>query len=61
LSRSLSTALFGVVAPIRFAHMLLVVTFALGAGGRVVVAADLVNKAAGGGAAASSVFTPWVR
>jgi hypothetical protein len=50
-----------VVALTRFAHMLPVATFALGAGGRVVVAADLVNRAVGEGAAASSAFTPWVR
>jgi hypothetical protein len=38
--------------------MLLITTFALGTGNRVVVAADLVNKAAEGGAAASFAFTP---
>jgi hypothetical protein len=58
LSRSLSTALFSVVALTRFAHMLPVATFALGVGGRVVVTADLVDKAAEEGAAASSAFTP---
>jgi hypothetical protein len=58
LSRSLSTALFGVVALTRFAHMLPVATFVLGADDRVVITADLVNKAAGGGGAASSAFTP---
>jgi hypothetical protein len=61
LSRSLGTALFGVIALARFAHMLPVAAFALGTGGRVVVTADLVGKAAGWGAAAPSAFTPWVR
>jgi hypothetical protein len=38
--------------------MLLIATFALGADNRVVVMADLIDRAAGGGAAKSSVFTP---
>jgi uncharacterized membrane protein YoaK (UPF0700 family) len=57
LSRSLGTALFGVIALTRFAHMLPVAAFALGTSGRVVVAADLVSRAARWGAAAPSAFT----
>jgi hypothetical protein len=57
LSCSLSIALFGVIAFIRFAHMLLIATFALGTGDRVIVVADLVNKAVRGGTTAPSVFT----
>jgi hypothetical protein len=61
LSHSLNIALFGVIALIRFAHMFLVTTFALGANNRVIIIADLVNKAVREGTTAPSVFTLRVR
>jgi hypothetical protein len=51
-----STELFGVIVLIRFAHMFSVVTFALNTDNRVIVAADLVNKAARERTATSSAF-----